>query len=303
MKVPFLFLATLLFLTHVNQVLAQKTPRIQELPGSRPVVFRQIGNVALRLHIFLPPDHQPSDRRPAMLIFFGGSWERGDPSQFARHATYFASRGMVTILPDYRTRKYHGKNPLDCVADAKAAMRWTRTHATEWGIDPERIAAAGGSAGGYLAAATLLDGLEEPNADTSVSCHPNALVLFNPVLDTTPTGFQTGKFGDRAFDASPVHHIRAGMPPTIIFHGQADTLVPCEQAERFAAGMSAAGNTCKLITYKGQGHGFYIRKPLYYPKVIEEADRFLASLGWLQGRPTQPPPFHQPSPATGPERN
>ncbi|EIP99633.1 prolyl oligopeptidase family protein [Opitutaceae bacterium TAV1] len=293
-SLPAFLAAKLLFL---SGVFAQAADRVEELPGAQAVIYRQIGEAILRLHVFLPPDHRASDRRPAMLIFFGGSWERGDPTQFARHATYFASRGMAVILPDYRTRQYHGQSPLDCVADAKAAMRWTRGHAAGWGIDPTRIAAAGGSAGGYLAAATVIDALEEPGVDTSVSCRPDALVLFNPVLDTTPTGFQTEKFGERALAASPVHNVRPGMPPTIVFHGKADALVPCEQAERYAAAMEAAGNTCRLLTYEKQGHGFYIRKPRYYTQVIQEADRFLVSLGWLQGEPATPPPFQHKIPA------
>ena len=272
---------------------AQPPERVREIPGARSVVYREVGEAVLRAHVFLPPDHRASDRRPAMLMFFGGSWERGDPTQFARHATYFASRGLVVVLPDYRTRQYHGGSPLDCVADAKAALRWTRAHAADWGIDPARIAAAGGSAGGYLAAALLLDGIEATDADTTISCRPDALVLFNPVLDTTPTGFQTEKFGDRAQAASPVHNIRPGMPPAIVFHGKADKLVPCEQAERYAAAMLAAGNDCRLLSYEKQGHGFYIRKPACYTKVIHEADRFLAGLGWLRGEPTTPPPFEQ----------
>lgn len=277
----------LILVFSMDNAASKQPPRepVTEIPGAQTVVFRQIGDVSLRLHIFLPPNHRPSDSRPAMLIFFGGSWDHGDPTQFVRHADYFASRGMVAILPDYRTRQTGAKTPLDCVADAKAAMRWTRRHAVEWGIDPARIAAAGGSAGGYLAAATLLDALEEPGADTNVSCHPNALVLFNPVLDTAPaTGFRPKKFRDRAQDASPVHRIRPGMPPAIIFHGKADTTVPCEQAERYAAGMLAAGNACRLLTYEGQTHGFYRREP-FYSQVIREADRFLASLGWLQDAP------------------
>lgn len=288
MKLSILFLLCLMPL-FTN--FAQEPERMTEIPGAKSEIYRQVGKVTLRLYIFLPPDYQPSDRRPAMIMFFGGSWERGKPTQFSQHAAYFASRGMVVILPDYRTKEYYGSSPLDCVADAKAALRWVRSNATKWGIDPTRIAVAGGSAGGYLAAATLLDGLEEPGADTSVSCRPDAAVLFNPVLDTTPTGFRSDKFGDRAFDASPVHHLHPGMPPTIIFHGKADTLVPCEQAERYTEGMNAAGNVCRLVTYEGQGHGFYIRKPPYYVKVIQEADRFLASLGWLQGDPTTPPPL------------
>jgi hypothetical protein len=78
---------------------AQKTGRVEEIPGSQAAVYRQVGEAVLRLHVFLPPGHRASDRRPAMLIFFGGSWERGDPTQFARHATWFASRGMVVGEP------------------------------------------------------------------------------------------------------------------------------------------------------------------------------------------------------------
>jgi|GEM_PF-1990485 len=288
MKLPFLFISSCVLST--ASVAAQRPVPVREIPGAQTLVFRQVGRATLHLHIFLPPEHTASDNRPAMLMFFGGSWERGAPTMLIHHAKYFASRGMVVILPDYRTKRYYPKiTPLDCLADAKAAFRWTRSHAAEWGMDQQRIAATGLSAGGYLVAAMLLDALEEPDADTSVSCHPDALVLFNPVLDTTSTGFHTEKFGDRAHDASPVHHVRPGIPPAIIFHGKADTLVPCEQSERYAVAMTAAGNTCRLLTYEGQKHGFYWSEP-YHSETIQEADRFLASLGWLQGEPTTPPP-------------
>jgi acetyl esterase/lipase len=95
-----------------------------ELPGATAHVFKNIEGSQLRLHVFSPADHKPSDARPAILFFFGGGWDHGDPSQFVRHANYFASRGMVAILPDYRTRKSHGTTPLECVADGKSAVRW-----------------------------------------------------------------------------------------------------------------------------------------------------------------------------------
>jgi len=253
------------------------------LPGAEPHVFKPAGDKPLSLYVFSPADHKASDTRPAILFFFGGGWDHGSPTQFVKQASYFAGRGMVAICPDYRTRQSHGATPFECVADGKAAVRWVRVHAKELGVDPQRIAASGGSAGGHVAVSTaVLSQLEEPGADTSVSCVPNALVLFNPVLDTTATGYGAKKLGTRCRDASPAHHVCAGLPPTIVFHGKADKTVPFENAQRFADGMKKAGNACTLFGYDGQGHGFY-RKDPYYSTVVREVDKFLVALGWLSG--------------------
>lgn len=253
-----------------------------DLSGAKATVFKTVGGSSLRLYAFNPLGHQASDSRPAILLFFGGGWERGDPSQFVKHAAYLTSRGIVAICPEYRTRSSHGTSPLECVADGKSAMRWVRLHAKELGIDPKRIAAGGGSAGGHVAVSTaVLNDMEEPGADTSVSCIPDALVLFNPVVDTTAKGYGAKKLGSRNRDASPVDHVRAGLPPTIIFHGKADKTVPYENAQRFTDAMKKAGNTCTLFGYDGEDHGFYRKKEKYYTDTLSEVDKFLVSLGWL----------------------
>jgi acetyl esterase/lipase len=294
MKTPIAVVCSLLLALGAQLPCAAKPPGtdMSEVPGAKPFVFKSIGEVSLKLYVFNPPDHKASDARPALVLFFGGGWMHGDPSQFAKHAAYFASRGMVVVLPEYRTKEAHGTTPFECIADGKSAVRWVRAHATELGIDPQRIAAGGGSAGGHVAASTaVLSDIEEQGAATKVSCVPNALVLFNPVLDTTATGYGAKKLGERAQDASPVHHVRAGLPPTIIFHGEADKTVPFENARRFTDEMTKAGNVCTLMGYEGQDHGFYIRgEPRYYAIVLREADKFLARLGWLTGEPTQPEP-------------
>jgi len=261
-----------------------------ELPGAAAHVYKTVGDVSLRLFVYTPADHKPADRRPAIVIFFGGGWVRGEPAQFARHAAHFAARGMVAVLPEYRTQSRHGTDPLACVADGKSALRWVRTHAAELGIDPDRIAASGGSAGGHVAASTtLITGLDEACEDTRTPCQANALVLFNPVIDTTQTGYGAKKLGTRAREASPMHHVRPGLPPTVIFHGKADKTVRYENVERFAAEMQKAGNTCQLFGYDGQDHGFYRKQETFYAAVISQVDRFLEGLGWISNQPNTGP--------------
>jgi acetyl esterase/lipase len=190
------------------------------------------------------------------------------------------------------------------VEDAKSAIRWVREHAAELGIDPTRIAAGGGSAGGHLAAATgTIASFDRVGENQEVSSHPNALVLFNPVLVMAPVeGNRFGqeeKFAERKdrigvdpVQISPYHHINKSTPPTIVFHGKADTTVPYATAEVFTAKMKKLGNRCELVGYDGKAHGFfnYSRDGgAAYRDTVRRMDKFLASLGWLKGEPTIAP--------------
>ena len=202
------------------------------------------------------------------MFFFGGGWTSGSPQQFEKQCQYFASRGMVAITADYRVASRQQVKPVQCVADAKSAIRWVRKNAARLGVDPNRIVASGGSAGGHIAACTaVVPGLDEPGEDTSISAVPNAAVLFNPALVLAPLeGLNLERFESRVGaermgiepqKLSPAHNVRAGAPPMIIFHGKADTTVPYATAEAFAAKMKAAGNRCELVGFDGQAHGFF----------------------------------------------
>ena len=215
----------------------------------------------------------------AVVFFFGGGWTNGTINQFKPHSEHLASRGMVAIVADYRVQSRQKTTPYESIADAMAAMTWVRQHARELNIDPQRIAAGGGSAGGHLAAATAtLDGPK--------SSRPNALLLFNPALDVTESGVAQERFAPDPSRGSPMQHIAAGMPPTLIQHGAADTTVKIEQSERFCRLMNEAGNRCKLIPYEGATHGFFNYKPdgssKYYEPTLKAADEFLVNLGWLK---------------------
>lgn len=260
-----------------------------QMQGCRVETYKTIGDTKLNLYLFSPASPKNA---PSIVFFFGGGWKNGTPQQFETQCRELAKRGMVAIAADYRVESRHGVKPTQCLADARSAVRWVRAHAEQLGVDPQRIAAGGGSAGGHLAACTpFITEFDEPNEDKSVNAVPNALVLFNPALVLAPIeGFDAEGFGTRVPEErmgtkpenlSPAHHITKNGPPTIIFHGREDTTVPFASAEAFTAKMKLLGNRCELRGYEGQKHGFF-NGDEYKEKTLAEADQFLVSLGWLK---------------------
>jgi acetyl esterase/lipase len=260
-------------------------------PVGKQYTYKEVESRKLSLYVTKPAAWQPTDTRPAIVFFHGGGWTGGKPGQFTEHSKYLASRGMVAVQVQYRL--LDGKKrlpPETCVADAKSAMRWVRSHATELGVDPERIASAGGSAGGHLAAFVgMVDGGDDPADDQNVSAKSNAMVLFNPVFDNGPDGWGHARVGERYKEFSPAHNISADDPPAIVFLGSADKLIPVSTAEKFQQQMKRAGVDCEVMIFPDMPHGFfnhgrYENKP--YEQTVVAMDRFLTSLGWLEGKPT-----------------
>lgn len=278
--------------------LSAELPYPPEMEGARPSVYLTRGGVPLRLYIFEPPAHSSSDRRPAIVFFFGGGWRSGSPQQFEQQCRYFAARGMVAIAADYRVSSRDHTKIVDAVADAKAAIRWVRRNAWTMGIDPNRIVAAGGSAGGHLAAAAaLLPESDESESDAAFSSRPDALILFNPAVVLAPAEGSGWKLpaemqeraGVEPEAISPYHHIEKGAPPTIIFHGKADTTVPYSTVELFAKKMRELGNRCELVGFSGKKHGFFnygSAASSGYGETLRAADDFLVSLGYLKSKAT-----------------
>ena len=248
------------------------------------ILYKTTTEGDLKLHIFNPPDHLPADQRPAIIFFFGGGWINGSPQQFYPHCAYLASRGMVAISAEYRVKNRHGTSPRECVMDGKSAIRWVRAHAGELGIDPDRIAAGGGSAGAHVAAAAgVVSGYEEEGEDLSVNSRPKALVLFNPVFDNGPEGYGHDRVREYWESFSPMHNIDEAAPPTVVFLGTGDTLIRVSTAEEYKKRMEAKGRRCDLHLYEGQPHGFFnYKNRKYYDLTVAEMDRFLVSLGYLK---------------------
>lgn len=274
-----------------------------EMPGARVEVYRQVGDVKLDAFIFEPSGHTANDARPVALFFFGGGWRGGTPGQFRPQCTALAQRGMVAISFDYRVMSRHGVFPDDCLRDAKAAVRWVRANAQRLGIDPQRIAVGGESAGGHLAAAVAMVPGFDDGENLQVSSMPNALLLFNPGVVLSPVKDHPdllsaekiaelrNRTNGKPEEIEPYRFIRTGLPPSIIIHGKNDQSVPFPTVELFVQAMITAGNRCELKAYEGQPHGFFnpgrgtgeprAEAARYYYKTLSEVDRFLVSLGYL----------------------
>ena len=204
--------------------------------GVQEVTYKSTQQGDLSMLIHRPEGWKASDKRPAIVFFFGGGWTNGSPKQFESQAAYLAGRGMVTARADYRVKSRHNVLPDACVEDAKSAVRWLRAHAAEYGIDPDRIVAAGGSAGGHIAACTATTaGFEAKGEDLSVSSKPSALVLFNPVLLLDGPLAKRYLNDDEALGRriSPLLGIDSTLPPTLLLYGSEDRLG--EPAEPFMA--------------------------------------------------------------------
>lgn len=246
-------------------------------------VYKKTPQGELAIHLHFPPDWTPQDKRPAIVLFFGGAWRQGTLRQFQPQAEYLAGRGMVAARADYRVKGRHGTTPDKCVEDGKSAVRWLRRHAAELGIDPERIAAGGGSAGGHVAAAAYTtEGLEAEGEDPSISSQPNLLVLFNPVMNTTRLA---GRLVPRemATQISPNDNLTKDTPPAIIMFGTDDRLM-AGGTESVAKGKKL-GLVVQLWTAEGQGHGFFNRSP-WREQTLYVVDQFLAKHQYVKGKPT-----------------
>jgi acetyl esterase/lipase len=261
-------------------------PQQLTVDGATAHVYKTVGGNQLRLHVITPANAAPEEPRPAIAFFFSGGWREGSITQFVPQARHFAQRGMVSILVDYRVFGRHGTTPFEAIADAKSALRWVRAHATQLHVDPRRIVASGGSAGGHIALSTaVFNGFDETGEDWRISSKPNALVLFNPPVDTTQAGHGhlQERFGDRALEGSPLHHLGPGLPPTLILHGKADTIAPFADVTRFCAVVRAYGNHCQIVGYEGAKHGFFQPHHAdgkWFNQTLRDADKFLIGLGY-----------------------
>jgi acetyl esterase/lipase len=258
----------------------------EPIAPDRVLPYKQVGDVELRLNVFLP-EKDGNSKHPVIVWFHGGGWSGGQPDQFYPQSAYLVKRGLVCISVEYRVKNVHGTTPFDAIRDAFDAMRFVRAHAAEWGGDPDRIAAGGGSAGAHLAAAAATLTAEDlaGTPDQAKVARPKLLLLLNPVFDNGPEGgYGYDRLGDRWQEGSPAHNLHAGVPPTLVMLGDQDNLVPVETAERFSKKLDALGVPNRLVIYPGADHGFFNKNKhdgIYLPKTLAEVDRFLVEQGWL----------------------
>ena len=280
-------------------------------PEMTEVVVKTIGSEKVNIFYIKPTQIKPGEKRTAVVWIHGGGWTGGTTESFFMHARYFAARGAVGFCIQYRLVKAYGTTVADCLADCKSAIRYIREHAAELGIDPDKIVVMGDSAGGHLASCTgTIDGFDDPTDDLKISAKPNAMVLYNPLSDFTSSVFMNRIIGGAALDKkpapesliptneqielakmlSPIFNVHKNQPPTLLMHGTDDTVILPEQSVQFTEAMKKSGNSCKLILLPETAHAFVCANWKAPEEVvvsaIREADKFLISLGFLNGEPT-----------------
>jgi acetyl esterase len=263
---------------------------LDSTPNKRTYAFKNTPQGELKVDVYLPEGWQSGQKHPAILMFFGGGFTGGTPVQFRTKAEYLARRGMVAMTPEYRIKTKHQTSPKESIEDAKSAIRWARLNASVLGIDPDRIVASGGSSGGTCAALTALSGSYEPaGEDATVSSKPNALVLYNPALAVSQ-----GTTTEPIQEVLTAWKLTKGSPPMIFFFGTNDKLL--DGSREVAKQSVALGNRAEVYTAPGVGHGFFNDTSAtkngvagWHEVVLYQTDVFLASLGYLSGKPTVSP--------------
>jgi acetyl esterase/lipase len=221
--------------------------------------------------LYLPADRAADVRSPAVLIIHGGGWTGGDKGA-AREiniGTTLALNGYVGLSINYALAKGGRVTWPQNLHDCKTAVRWLRANAGRLQIDPDRIGVIGGSAGGHLAAMVAVtgpaDGLDPAGPHGDLPCQVRCAVdLYGPIdLTTRPEHKMFGKTNSEApklyKDASPTTHLDPHDPPILILHGTADTTVPLEQSQLFAAALAKAGIEHELIIVEGAPHTFHLQ--------------------------------------------
>lgn len=244
----------------------------------REVIYKTTEQGDLVLRIYEPDAAGPN--RPGIVFYFGGGWNGGNLDQFKTHSEHLASNGMVAVCAEYRVKSRHETTPYESTLDGRSAFRWVRSHVDELGIDPDRLAAGGGSAGGQVAlAVALADDVNDHEDDLNVACDPSLLVLFNPACDMTT---RSDRFSDPtlARSVSPIQLIQDTIPPSIQFYGSADPMI--EEGKAVIEKSHGLGVDAEMYVAEGEKHAFFNRSP-WKESCIDLMHGYLARQGYVEG--------------------
>lgn len=256
MKRRLLILLTIMSLT---SAIAEPT---HSKPPSEGTLYtfrsEKVNNKTGEIEIHFPKGHDASkDSRPAVIMFHGGGWSSGNRKQFRPFCQYLASRGLVAATVTYTLAKKSNTQGVSrkrvCIKDAKTAIRWYKQHANELGIDPQRIIAGGGSAGGHISLlATTNPGLNRPTDPKRYNTNVIAYLLFNPAFDLADS---------KDSEATFLHHVKADLPPSIVFYGSKDKWMRVGWKTTYQKMQSLGIKSTEVLIAEGQDHGFFNKQP------------------------------------------
>jgi acetyl esterase/lipase len=256
-------------------------PRTEVTSGIR---YATHGGVRLLLDAYLPAGRGP---HPAVIVIPGGRWVEIDRTKHSDVPAYFAERGIAAFAIDYRSAT---ESPFPAaVIDVAAAVRWVRTHAGEFDVDPAKVGAVGVSSGGHLAAlvAARGTGALDRGSRVAVVASWSGMMDLRPLVDAeddelreavrTFLGCTASERCARvASTASPIVHVDPSDPPMVLVNGS-EEIVPVSQAESMAAALEAAGTDGHVSIAQG-GHGAGYGGGT---KILDQVFPFVAA--WLSG--------------------
>ncbi len=266
------------------------------------IIYSQVtlrnANRPLKMTLLVP---RTQETKPVIVYYPGGGFTSAHHEKFIEMRMALAKAGFVVAAVEYRT--VPDRFPA-LINDAKAAVRYLRAHARQFGIDPQRIGVIGDSAGGYVAqmmgttngekqfdtgdftevssdvqAAVTIYGISNlmnigegyPEAIQEVHKSPavtEALLIHGPAFADF-AGESILSNPQKALEASPMGHVKQGMPPFLIMHGSADKLVSPIQSEQLYRALTEKGNQADYIEVEGAGHGdLYWFQPAIIDKVV-----------------------------------
>lgn len=258
-------------------------PTVRAVTG---IAYVRRGGRELVLDLYLPA-HPEAGAAPAIVLVHGGGWRAGVRANFAPMAIRMAERGYAAATISYRLSP-EALYPA-AVQDARAAVRWMRTHAAEYGIDPARIAIGGGSAGGQIAAlAGVSEGVARFDPDDgpgAVSSAVQAIVNIDGLSDFTSEAARSyeddpakqpssagvwfgGRYAEKAAlwrEASPLFYVNPKTPP-VLFIGSAQPRFSIGR-EEMVARMREAGVPARVVLVPQTPHSFWLFEPWIGPTV------------------------------------
>ena len=224
----------------------------------RDLVYAKVDGRELQLDLYLPkkPILEPV---PCIVVIHGGGWRNGDKTRFASKAAWLADHGFAAACIGYRLLPtVEFPTPVE---DCKAAVRWVRANAKEYGIDPDRLGAFGGSAGAHLTAILATShkvaSLEGDGGNEGVSSRIGAAVALATPADMHRYAQRTGLSEDLAVLISPISHVDADSAPILLGHSKTDRTVPYQMSVDLAAKYKEAGVEAELVSIEEAPHAFW----------------------------------------------